>query len=372
MPRFRDAHECFTYHTERLGMMVSRLVLVTFAVTLLMSGCGSSRTPPTIEFTAVPEAGPGRPARTERISGKVHRASRKQRIVLFARSGTWWVQPLAQNPFTPIRRDSTWEALTHIGTDYAALLVNDGYTPPKTTDVLPATGTGILAVSTIEGRRSAAAPLLEPRWLHFSGYDWEIRQIPSDSGGVMHINSASNVWTDPKGQLHLRIARSGDQWTCAEISLTRSLGYGTYTFHFGKLPVLEPASVLGMFTWDEPEGGQSHREIDIELSQWGDPMAKNAQFVIQPYFVAANVFRFDSTAVPITYSCRWEPGSATFRAIERLGQGPGRGRAEHVFTSGVPSPAGETVHINLYTYGKSRTQQQQGVEVVMEKFEFLP
>jgi hypothetical protein len=350
-------------------MMVFRLIPVTFAITLWMSGCGSSRTLPAIEFTAIPEAGPGGPAKTERISGKVRGAGRKQRIVLFAKSGNWWAQPVANNPFTPIRRDSTWEAQTHIGTDYAALLVDDRYTPPKTTDVLPATGNGVLAVSTIEGMRSATVPA---PWLHFSGYDWEVRQIPSDSGGIMHINSASNVWTDPKGQLHLRIARSGGQWTCAEIGLTRSLGYGTYTFHFGKLPVLEPASVLGMFTWDEPEGGQSHREMDIELSQWGDPMIKKAQFVIQPYFVAANVFRFDSTSAPTTYSFRWEPGSVTFRAVQPTGEGHGRALAEHVFTSGVPSPAGETVHINLYTYGKSRTQQQQEVEVVMEKFEFLP
>jgi hypothetical protein len=353
-------------------MITSRVGLITFALAWSLSGCGSSRSQPAIEFTAVPEAGPGGPAKTERISGRVHGAGRKQRIVLFAKSGTWWVQPLANNPYTPIRRDSTWEARTHIGTEYAALLVDDGYTPPRTTDVLPATGKGVRAVSMIEGRPAAAVPGPEPKWIHFSGYDWEVRQIPSDSGGVMHINSASNVWSDEKGKLHLRIARSGGQWTCAEIGLMRSLGYGTYTFHFNKLPVFEPASVLGMFTWDEPEGGQSHREMDIELSQWGDPMAKNAQFVIQPYLVAANVFRFVSTSAPIAYSLRWEPGSGTFRTIQRAGEGPGRILAEHVFTSGVPSPGGETVHINLYTYGKSRIPQQQGVEVVMEKFEFLP
>jgi hypothetical protein len=353
-------------------MIMSRLIPATCALASILSSCGVSRTQPAIEFTAVPEAGPGGPARTDRISGKVRGASRRQRIVLFAKSGTWWVQPLANNPYTPIRNDSTWEARTHIGTDYAALLVDDSYTPPKTTDALPATGKGVRAVLKIEGRRPAGVPAPEPRWIHFSGYDWEVRQIPSDSGGVMHMNTASNVWTDPKGELHLRIARSGGQWTCAEIGMTRSLGYGTYTFHFSRLPVFEPATVLGMFTWDDPEGGQSHREMDIELSQWGDPLARNAQFVIQPYLVAANVFRFYSPSVPITYSLRWEPGSATFRAMEPAGQGSGRMLAEHVFTSGVPSPAGEAVHINLYPYGKSRTEQQQGVEVVMEKFEFLP
>lgn len=352
-------------------MMISRAVPGIFAAASLLSGCGSSHIP-AIQFTVVPEAGPGGPARTEKIAGTVQWAGRQQRIVLFAKSGNWWVQPAADKPFTSIRRDYTWESRTHVGTDYAALLVDSGYAPPKTTDVLPVTGNGVLAVATIEGTQPAGAPMPAAKWIHFSGYDWDVRQIPSDSGGVMHVNSASNAWTDPDGRLHLRIAKSGDEWTCAEISLTRSLGYGTYTFQFRKLPVLEPASVLAMFTWDDAEGGQSHREMDIELSQWGDPTARNAQFVIQPYFVAANVFRFVSLPLTNTYSFRWEPGSAMFRAVQGAGEGRARIVAEHVFTSGVPSPAAETVHMSLYPYGKSRTSQQHGTEVVMEKFEFLP
>jgi len=46
--------------------------------------------------------------------------------------------------------------------------------------------------------------------------------------------------------------------------------------------------------------------------------------------------------------------------------------AEHVFTSGIPSPGEEKVHLNLYIYGRSRTPQQNGVEVVIEKFQYLP
>ena len=347
-------------------------VLGAFVAAALLSACGSLRGTAAIQFTVVPEAGPGGPARTEKIAGTVKGASRKQRIVLFAKSGTWWVQPLAENPYTPIGKDSTWEGTTHMGTEYAALLVDNAYVPPTTTDALPVTGDRVYAVATTNGRRPDEASTPSPKWIHFSGYDWEVRQIPSDSGGVMHLNSASNAWTDHENELHLRIAKSGDQWTCAETGLTRSLGYGTYTIHFRKLPVFEPASVLGMFTWDDAEGGQSHREMDIELSQWGDPTTKNAQFVIQPYFVAANVFRFVSPASPITYSLRWEPGRATFTAIQGTGERSGRMVAQHVFTSGVPSPAAESLHINLYPYGKSRTPQERGVEVVIEKFEFLP
>jgi hypothetical protein len=167
--------------------------------------------------------------------------------------------------------------------------------------------------------------------------------------------------------LHLRISREGGEWRCAEVKLTRSLGYGKYTFQVRTTPTLEPGAVFSMFTWDDMEAGQNHREIDIELSQWGDPAVKNAQFALQPYYIAANVFRFNAPSAALTHSFRWEPGRIAFVTSER-----DRIVAEHVFTSGVPSSGGETVHINLYLFGLSRTPQQHGVEIVIERFEFLP
>src|SRR5262245_62606618 len=87
---------------------------------LLLSGCSSS---PVVEFTEVPEAGPGDAGRTERIAGRVTGAKPGQRLVLFARSGTWWVQPLWDKPFTSIRPGATWNGTTHTRTEYAAILV---------------------------------------------------------------------------------------------------------------------------------------------------------------------------------------------------------------------------------------------------------
>lgn len=324
---------------------------------------------PAIEFTVVPEAAPGGAARMEAIAGIAKGAKPGQRIVLFAKSGTWWVQPFSTKPFTEIRDDYTWKSSTHMGTEYAALLVDTTYTPPKTTDILPRHGNGVIAVATVNGKASDASRNIVPKKIHFSGYEWEVRQLPSDSGGVMHANSGANAWTDDKGSLHLRIAREGEVWTCAEVNLLRSLGYGTYSFVVRDLPRLEPGTVFGMFTWDDQEAGQNHREIDIELSQWGDPEVKNAQFVIQPYYVPANSFRFVAPFAPSTHSFRWEPGRVAFRSVQHA---PSRIVAEHVFTSGVPAPGGESVHINLYIYGKARAPQRNGVEVVIEKFEFLP
>ncbi|MBZ5605207.1 MAG: glycoside hydrolase family 16 protein [Acidobacteriia bacterium] len=223
------------------------------------------------------------------------------------------------------------------------------------------------AVETVRGKPPAKAEELAPKRIRFSGYEWEIRQVPSDSGGVMHANSAANIRIDAAGALHLRITQESGAWVCAELYMLRSLGYGTYSFKVKPTPRFDPATVFGMFLWDDLEGGQNHREIDIELSQWGDPAVKNAQFVVQPNYIPANSFRFKAPASALTHSFRWEPGIVTFRTAEGS-----RTVAEHAFTSGIPTPGGEAVHINLYVYGKARTPQQHGAEVVIEKFEYLP
>ncbi len=308
----------------------------------------------------------------EKISGRVTGAHPGQRIVLFARSGTWWVQPFSNKPFTPIGKDSVWGTSTHMGTEYAALLVEAGYIPPRTTDSLPKRGGGVIAIATISGKPSAVSLPFASKALLFSGYEWDVLQIPSDSGGVMHTNSAANAWTDARGWLHLRIAHIRGEWACAEISLPRSLGFGSYSFVVHDIPPLEPGTVLGMFTYDPLEAGQNHREIDIELSQWGDPASRNAQYTIQPYYIPANVFRFDMPHSRLTQTFQWEPGRISFKTTEDRAGKPSRVVAEHVFTSGIPTPGGERVHVNFYIYGKSRTPQRNGVEVMIEKFAYLP
>jgi hypothetical protein len=341
-------------------------------VCVLLSGCSlKSNDPPSIQFTEIPDAGPGGSGKTVKIAGRVTGAKPDQRLVLFARSGSWYVQPFASKPFTVIQPDRTWNTVTHTGTEYAALLVEPGYSPPHTPDALPQQGNGVIAVATVAGQRADA--LLPPVKIQFSGYEWDVLQIPKDSRGGIHANSAANVWTDARGWLHLRIDRKANEWIGAEMNLVHSLGYGEYSFVVHEAPPFEPSTVLGMFLWDPLDAGQNHREIDIELSQWGVPETKNAQFAIQPYNVPANVYRFMSPHDRrLNHSFRWEPGRVSFRTAEDAPGKRSRIVAEHVFTSGIPSPGGETVRINLYVAGRSPTPQQNGVEVVIEKFAHLP
>ena len=333
----------------------------------LFAGCGSPG-PPVIQFTQVPEAGPGGAAKTVKIAGRATGAKPGQRIVLFARDGTWYVQPFASKPFTEIQPDHSWATVTHVGTDYAALLVESDYAPPKVTDVLPSPGGSVIASVTAAGTPSSLSQRSTPGQLNFSGFHWEVYRVPKDSFGILYPNSASNVWTDQKGWLHLRLTKEPEGWTGAEINLTRSLGYGTYSFLLHELPKLEPATVLVMRSWDPLDAGQYHRAFQILLGQFGDPSVKNAQYAVFPLNVPANVHPFSVPGGALTYSVHWERERMSFETQQ---QG-GRVIAEHVFTAGIPTPGGEKVHISFFAYGDSQVPQKNGVEVVVEKFLYLP
>lgn len=321
---------------------------------------------PSIEFSRIPPAGDGSPDTLEPIEGRVRGGRPGQRIVVFALSGAWWVQPFLEQPFTTIQSDSTWKSSTHPGVAYAALLVDAGYRPPLTVNALPEKGGPVLAVNSVRG----TAPSSPPETIQFSGYQWEVRQNTGVAEGSTNFYEPRNAWTDKSGYLHLRVTKEHDDWASAQVKLSRSLGYGSYRFVVRDISHLEPAAVFAMFTFDY--FGPS-REMDIEISRWGEPEDKNAQYVIQPYVVPANTVRFNAPSGTLTYWMDWEPGRVSFKTMR--GSAANKGSAvvaEHVFTSGVPSAGNERIHINLYVYGNKRRPVQHEFEVVVEKFEFLP
>ena len=123
------------------------------ALCVLLTACHGYRekSGPRIEFTRVPRAGDGSPYKTLPIEGRVIGAHAGQQIVLYARAGAWWVQPLADQPYTRIQPDSAWKNSTHPGTEYAALLVDAGYRPPAITLALPGAGGAVAAVAAVRG-----------------------------------------------------------------------------------------------------------------------------------------------------------------------------------------------------------------------------
>jgi signal transduction histidine kinase len=126
-------------------------LLCFLSLVLLLSGCARRARVPSIEVTTIPPADKGGGTTLDRISGNVTGASSEHQIVLYARSGAWYVQPFADDAFTRISTNGTWTNSTHLGTEYAALLVEPGFSPPASTTELPAVGPGVLAVEIVDG-----------------------------------------------------------------------------------------------------------------------------------------------------------------------------------------------------------------------------
>ena len=239
-------------------------------------------------------------------------------------------------------------------------------------DVAPSQGGAVVAVAIVKG---VGDPQFAPtRPLHFSGYDWEVRTIASDRGGLNNLYDGDNAWTDASGALHLRIKKKADRWSCAEVVLTRSLGYGTYVWTVRDISKLEPAIVLSMNTFDDWGGDQHYRELDVEISRWGDAASKNnAQYGIQPFYVPGNVALFAAPSGTLTHSMHWESGRASFKTVRGSSMRTGAPVvSEHVFTAGVPTPGQERVQLFFYIVASDKSPLQKDSEVVIEKFEYLP
>jgi hypothetical protein len=371
------ARKCYKGDRSRQTRAIDRgfariLALLSFLV-VLPNGCRSQKaqSDPSIEFTKVPPAAQGGRERVDTIAGRVTGWHPGQQIVVYARSGPWWVQPWPDQPLIPIQADSTWGTSTHLGFEYAVLLVEPGYQPPPTMDVAPTQGGSVVAVEVVKG---VGTPQLAPTVpLHFSGYDWNVRTIAADRGGLNNLYDADNAWLDKSGALHLRINRRDGKWACAELELNRSLGYGTYNFVVGDTTHLEPAAVLSLNTFDDWGGDQHYRELDIEMSRWGDGANKdNAQFGIQPFYVPGNVAPFVVPSGVLTHSMHWESGRASFKTVRGSAIRPGAPIvAEHAFTSGVPSAGQEKFQFLFYVVASDTNPLRHENEVVIEKFEFL-
>src|SRR5262249_53895467 len=135
--------------------------LLLFVLFLLLSGChnhSSNSSATAILFDRVPNADIGGPDKLDTLEGHVKGVQPGQQIVLYAKSQElWWIQPFSDRPYTKIQ-GSKWSSQIHLGTEYAALLINQGYKPPRTTENLPAPGAGIAAIAVVKGKGEVPNP----------------------------------------------------------------------------------------------------------------------------------------------------------------------------------------------------------------------
>jgi hypothetical protein len=218
--------------------------------------------------------------------------------------------------------------------------------------------------------KSAFIP--EAKILSFSGYVWLVKNNETRVGPGLNYFSDSNenAWVDEQGSLHLKITKRNNKWYCSELISEKSFGYGKYVFYLeSKIDQLNERVVIGLFVLDESPK-YNHNEIDIELSRWGWPINNNAQFVVQPYTNSKNIYRFNiqQNSECATYSFEWKNKNIFFQSLD----------SNEIIQSwnytgkNIPIPHNEKTRINLWLFKGNPPSDNEEVEIIIKKFEFIP
>lgn len=353
------------------GVAARSVAFALLCSVALLGGCTRKKEvrKPSILLGPLPSAVLGGPDPLGRVTGKVVDGEPGMEIVLYARSDAWYVQPFKKNPFTTIAEDGSWSNITHLGLEYAALLVRPGYQPHSKMQSLPSVGGDVLAVAS--GKGTQAVPM-KPRVIHFSGYDWNVSSSLVDRGGEPCDYDPEGVWVDEKGALHLRTGPREGRWRCAGISLNRSLGYGTYRFVINDTARLPISPVLAIFTRTDAEQVSYRIGLGLQFSRWGKNAELNADYVVSPYYVPGHVAHFIVPPGTMTHTVRWSPEMAEFKTVEGAGSKQGKLVNDHVFRSGIPVASFEKVRLDFYDFQHSKSALKEPVEVVVQKFDYLP
>jgi hypothetical protein len=215
--------------------------------------------------------------------------------------------------------------------------------------------------------------------LSFAGYTWTVRD---DVGGPgPNTWSASNAWVDAAG-LHLRIANTNGQWSCAEVVMAGNLGFGHYQFQVdGRPDLFDRNVVLGLFNYPPPKvGPDGTNEIDIEFAQWGDagnpnrlnwtvyppalgPKSTHAEFPMSLNGTATtHRFTWSATGVDYLSLNGWQDGTSNF-PIASWNDRPGKPR-QRIPQHTLP------VHMNLWLFQGHAPTDGQPVEIVIRSFKY--
>ncbi|MRG95019.1 glycoside hydrolase family 16 protein [Polyangium spumosum] len=209
----------------------------------------------------------------------------------------------------------------------------------------------------------------DARALEFSGYEWDLKDSGSSRVGPgPNTFEASNVSVDAQGRLHMLIRRIGGVWTCSEIIMRESIGYGTYRMVLGTpLDNFHSQSVLGFFTWDDA-AEPLYNEMDIEIAEFGNT-GNNLFHTVQPTTRSFNLGGSAWSRSEHTFV--WSPGRVDFSSVPL---GGGGSVVTSRFTTGVPTPRATTFpRINFWLKdGRKPSGVRTQLEVIIDRVEFIP
>lgn len=322
---------------------------------------GNLNQPPSITITAAPpDCCYGSWAGT--VTGTVNNVDVDSvKVVIYAQTDVYWVQPFAAWPNTIPNCDGTWSNGTHGGHHYCAILCKRSWNPPATLGYLPPVGGEILAITCVP---------TSVRTLSFAGYTWWVKsnaEVRVDPGPNYFSDSTANVWVDEQGDLHLKLTYRNDKWYCPEVYSEQYFGFGRFRFTVaGPIDVLDPNVVAAGFVY-----ANVNQEVDIEFSRWGAPSGQNGQYVIQPWNVQGNRYRynFSLTGATSTHEFIWWPDSVSFESRQGDMDVGGAVIQSWMYRGSDSPPANEMrMRFNVWLIDGNPPTNGQEVEIVITDF----
>jgi len=223
------------------------------------------------------------------------------------------------------------------------------------------------------------------RIISFSGYDWLVKSSATLSGTAapgnnFYSDSTENVWIDKAGWLHLKITNRNNKWYCAEVTLTKPLGYKKYIFQVsGLIGQFHPNVVGGLFTY--LDNTDSAEEIDIEFSKWG--ITNNANilnYAIQPSDISGNTQNYgvDLNVDASTHLFDWKPGKVAFASYHGYYTSTPADNTMVIVewnysAKDVPIDLNGKIHINLWLFQRDMIDPNDHpeAELVIKRFQAL-
>ena len=213
------------------------------------------------------------------------------------------------------------------------------------------------------------------RTIEWSGMTWDIKSGNGLGPGPNNwSDNTDSVWVDSDGNLHLKIRQQGGVWYSAEIIAQQSLGYGDYEFRINSdTESFDRNVVVGFFTYLS-----DNEEIDIELTQFGDPANNNAHFTTQPYFTPGNSLGFDLglTGNLSTHSFDWTADRIEFESLKGHHSTPPTSASvinQWAYTGpDIPLQSSEKARINFWLFQGRTPANNLEHELIIDSFRFTP
>ncbi len=284
------------------------------------------------------------------------------RVVLWAKTDRWYVQPSIANPYTVVQSDGSWSNSTYPWDRMVALLVDLSYVPGSIRDYHPTMDPGVVCWDEY--------PDKSIKYFNWSNHRWRIKKGDLLGPGPNYFSDdTANVWIDQQNRLHLKIDYRDNRWYCSEVVLDHSLGYGLYKFKLdSRVDSLDYNTIFAGFIYET-----INEEFDIEFSQrLADPY--NAQYVAQPWYTAGNIEFFNMPGSSQTsHSFEWRPDRIVFNSWNGHSDTPTPSTLIHTWTytgEDIPIPGSERMIFNLYLFGGEAPVQAIEDEAIITSFQY--